>query len=148
MNINDIISADYSIYRRWFERSLDLIWRLPAELRIRADPMAELSKIEEKSPSRAANSLFTGIKDTIAMTDRYSENDIISVDKILEMEDLPSLTSIRTAFSKEVSNIINSGLIKSDEEYYTLKSLEDCDLPVYAKEQLNKIIGVYEADRY
>lgn len=145
--MNAIIKLDYQIYRRWFERSLDLIWRLPHELRSKADPMEEVSKAEQRSQGSAIRSVSMGIKDTVAMTDRYSAADIKILDAAFEADSLPSLTAVRAMVVSRLDRIIKRGLIVSDEEFYSLKSLEDCDLSEGVRGEVQRLLGVYEIGR-
>jgi len=145
--MKDFIASNYALYRQWFEVSLDLIWKLPPSLRIRADPMAEISKFEDISHAKAIKALTAGIKDTVSMTDRYSDHDLDSADKFFLAHGLPSLTSLRILFSKKMSKIISAGEIKTDEEYFMIKSLEDADIPENAIAQVRSLIGSYELKR-
>jgi len=148
MKINQILSEDYQIYRRWFELSLDLIWKIPQELRAKADPMSEIAKAEGKSLTMAEKALASGIKDTVAMTDRYSAGDIELVDEAFVKAGLPSLTAMRVVFSKSLLRIIKSSVVENEEDYCLLKSLEDCDLPEGAKNMIRKMCGAYEIKKY
>src|SRR5690349_10326565 len=123
MSINEIVAKNYDLYRKWFDRSLDLIWKLPPELRSKADPMAEVSKAENKSSVSAVKSVCSGIRDTVSITDRYSASDIAVVDKALEQDNLPTLTSMRLLFSKEIVKLLKLPSIDNERDYYTLKAL-------------------------
>jgi hypothetical protein len=109
--------------------------------------MAEISKFEDISHAKAIKALTAGIKDTVSMTDRYSDHDLDSADKFFLAHGLPSLTSLRILFSKKMSKIISAGEIKTDEEYFMIKSLEDADIPENAIAQVRSLIGSYELKR-
>ncbi|TXI21485.1 MAG: hypothetical protein E6Q67_07575 [Roseateles sp.] len=145
--MNVIVERDYETYRRWFERSLDLIWRLPPQLRLKADPMAEVAKAEKISKSKAVRSLYAGIKDTVAMTDRYSAIDVQTLDANFKSESLPSLTSVRAMVVSKLDKIIKRGVILSEDEFYGLKSLEDCDISDETKAEVQRLLGAYEVKR-
>lgn len=148
MKINQILSEDYQTYRRWFELSLDLIWKLPKELRAKADPMSEIAKAEGKSLAMAEKALASGIKDTVAMTDRYSAGDIELVDEAFSRSGLPSLTAMMAIFSKSFLMIIKSSIVMNEEDYHLLKSFEDYDLPEGAKIVIREMCGAYEIKNY
>jgi hypothetical protein len=78
------------------------------------------------------------------MTDRYSPEEIRVADTHFEQAGLPSLTFMRSLFSKKVDKIIKSGRIKSEAEYYTLKPLQDCNLPDEARSTVDRLLGEYE----
>jgi hypothetical protein len=142
--MQNVISKDYELYRRWFERSLELIWHMPPEMRAIADPMAEVAKAEKMSPARAIKSVAVSIADTIGMTDRHSREDVARIDALFEREALPSLTSMKRLFSRKVGKILKSGKVTSEEDYYTLKVLVDRDLPEAARAEIEALLGGYE----
>ena len=143
--MRDIIESNYEVYRKWFEESIDLIWRIPAEMRAGADPISELAKTESVSRTAATKALLAGILDTVSVTDRFTQADIAEADKILNEKNLPTLTSMRTLFSKNVRKILRQGSIENDDEYYALKSLEDASIPSNIKDQVVKFIADYES---
>ena len=142
-----IVERDYDTYRRWFELSLDLIWRLPPQLRQKADPMAEVAKAEQISKSKAVRSLSAAIKDTVAMTDKYTAADVQAIDVSFESVSLPSLTSVRAMVVSKLDKIIKRGLISSEDEFYGLKSLEDCAISDEIKAKVQRLLGAYEVKR-
>lgn len=144
--MNVIVERDYETYRRWFELSLDLIWRLPPQLRLKADPMAELFKAEQISKRKAIKALSASITDTVAMTDRYSVIDVQTLDTDFSSKSLPSLTSVRAMVASKLDKIVKRGLISSAEEFYSLKSLEECDIPDEIKEEVQRLVGAYEVE--
>ncbi len=143
-----VVAANYGTYRKWFEWSLGTIWRLPKELLTTANPMVEIAKAEQESSKRAVKSLSIAIRDTLAMTDRYSDADIQTADASFESAGLPSLTSIKAIFSKNISRVIAAGIIKSEADYYSIKNLQDAEIPDDLKKELEKLIGAYEIKKY
>lgn len=142
-----VIENDYQTYRRWFERALDLVWQMPAQLRAKTDPMAELAKAEAVSRKRAITSLYAGMRDTIAITDRYSAGELQSLDERFQEESLPSMTSVRTVFDRTIGKILDRGVIASEDEFYSLKSLEDCTLSDDVRSEVQRLLGDYELRR-
>lgn len=106
--------------------------------------MAAIAQAEAISASRGVKSVAEGITDTISMTDRYSPEEIRVADTHFEQGGLPSLTFMRSLFSKKVDKIIKSGRIKSEAEYYTLKPLQDCNLTDEARSTVDRLLGEYE----
>ncbi|MDG3443153.1 hypothetical protein [Nitrospirillum amazonense] len=144
MSLREAISADYHLYRRWFERSLDVIWGLPPELRAKADPMREIERAESKSISSAIKMLSSGIEDTISITERNSIGQLSIIDIKLQSDGLPSLSFIKNLFSKEIKKILKLKFIESEEDYFSLKNLEDCDPPEKVKMLIRELCGSYE----
>jgi hypothetical protein len=139
-----VVSKDYQLYRRWFERSLDLIWQMPPEMRAKADPMAEIAKAEAASMAQAVRSVAAGVTDTVGMTDRLPKEEVARLDALFERDGLPSLSSMQALFSKKVRKILKLGKLQSEEDYYTLKALEDADLPDATKAEIQSLVGDYE----
>ncbi len=139
-----IVSTDYELYRRWFERSLDLIWQMSPEMRAAADPMAAVAQAEAASSAMAVKSVAAGIGDTVGMTDRLPREEVARLDALFERDGLPSLTAMQNLFSREVRKILKSGRIASEEEFDTLKALEDADLPEDTKAEIERLLGDYE----
>lgn len=142
--MQNVVGKDYELYRRWFERSLDLIWQMPPDLRAKADPMAAVAEAEAVSPAKAVKSVAAGIADTVGMTDRHSKADIATLDALFARDGLPTLSALRALFSKKVGKILKAGRIESEEDFYTLKALEDADLPEATKAAIEKLTGDYE----
>lgn len=142
----DAIAANYDTYRAWFERSFDLIWRLPPELKAKERAIQALSDAEGQSRARAAKSLLAGLADTIALTDRYSSDEIRKLDGLFSRDELPTLTSMRLLMSKRVRKALKSG-IQSEEEYDVVKALEDADLPINTIEKIRVTLADYELKR-
>ena len=142
--MQNVVGKDYELYRRWFERSLDLIWQMPPELRAKADPMAAVAQAEAVSTAKAIKSVTAGITDTVGMTDRHSQQEIAALDAHFEREGLPSLSAMRNLFSKKARKILKSGKVESEEDFYTLKALEDADLPEATKVEIEALLGDYE----
>ena len=139
-----IPEPDYAIYRRWFERSLDVIWHLSPELRAYGDPMEAVAKAEAVSKARAIKSVSAGITDTVAMTQGYSQQEVASVDEAFVREGLPSLTAMRALLSKDIDKILKAGAVANEEEYYALKALEDAEIPETTRVEIEKLLGDYE----
>lgn len=139
-----ISETDYPIYRRWFERSLDLIWHLTPELRAFGDPMAELSKAEAISKARAIKSLSVTITDTVALTQGRSAQEVAVVDAAFVREGLPSLTAMRALLSKDITKIFKAGVIANDDEYYALKALEDAEIAEATRIEIEQLLAAYE----
>lgn len=141
-----IPETDYPIYRRWFERSLDLIWHLSPELRAFGDPMAELAKAEAISKARAIKSVSVTITDTVAMTQGFSQQEIVSADEAFVREGLPSLTAMRALLSKDIAKIFKAGVIANEDEYYALKALEDAEMAEATRIEIEQLLAAYETN--
>lgn len=142
--MQNVVAKDYELYRRWFERSLDLIWRMPPDMRALADPMAEVAKAEAVSPARAVKSVAAGVADTVGMTDRLPKEEVAAIDAQFQRDGLPSLSGLQALFSKKVRKILKAGKLAREDDYYALKALEDADLPEGSKAQVQELLGDYE----
>jgi|ERR1051325_1985684 hypothetical protein len=143
--MQNIVQADYQLYRRWFERSLDVIWRMPSDLPPEADPMAGVANAEAASAATGVKSVAAGITDTISMTDRYSKADIESADAQFKREGLPTLTAMRALFSKRTRAILKSGKVTNEEDYYALKAVEDAELADSTRAEIERLLAEYES---
>lgn len=139
-----IPEPDYAIYRQWFERSLDLIWHLSPELRAYGDPMDAVVKAEAVSTARAIKSVSAGITDTVAMTQGFSAQEIVSADEAFAREGLPSLTAMRTLLSKDIAKIFKADAIANEDEYYALKALEDAEMAEATRIEIERLLADYE----
>lgn len=137
-----INEGNYQLYRSWFERSLDLI--LPPQLRSLGDPMKEVARHEATSKANGIKSVRAGITDLVAMTKGFPPERISAIDQAFESDGLPSLTALRRLLSKEVRNILRKG-ISNDDEYYTLKALQDGPVDDSTMVTIEKLIEDYEA---
>jgi hypothetical protein len=140
-----IPEPDYTTYRQWFERSLDVIWHLSPELRAHGDPMEAIAKAEAISKARAIKSVSAGITDTVAMTQGYSPQEVASADEAFVREGLPSLTAMRALLSKGIAKIFKAGAVANEDEYYALKALEDADIAEATRKEIERLLGGYEA---
>ena len=140
----NIPETDYSIYRRWFERSLDLILHITPELRAYGNPMEAVAKAEAVSKGRAIKSVTAGITDTVVMTQGYSQQEVADVDEAFVREGLPSLTAMRGLLSKDIAKIFKAGAIANDDEYYALKALEDAEMAEATRIEIEQLLAAYE----
>lgn len=146
--MDKLVFSDYEDYRRWFELSLDIVWRMSPEMKVNANPMTQIAAAESKSRKAAVLSLASGIKDTVAITDRYSVADLEEADRLFEKEGLPTLSALRSIFAKKVSKIIKLGVINNDDEYYDLKNVLEMEIPESAKNLIAKMVGEYELGKW
>lgn len=140
------IATHYDRYRRWFERSLDYIWRLPPALRQTADPMKRMREIEATAPKMAVKSLSQGISDTVGLTSRYSREDVAAVDALFRNEDLPTLSSLRMMYGRKLRKLLKQTHIMNEEDYYYLKGFETSEMPESMREKIQYLLGTFEVD--
>jgi hypothetical protein len=143
----EAIDGNYARMRRWFERSLDHVWRLPPELRAAGDPIERVAEIEASSPAMASNSLAQGISDTVALTYHYPAEDIARIDALFTEECLPKLSWVRALCEKNLARILKRDEVADQQEYDYLKGFEIAALPEQTRERIERLIGAYEISR-
>lgn len=82
------------------------------------------------------------IGDTIEATDGWPRDMVAAIDNELAGEGLPSLSAMRTQFSKVIRRVVSRGSIKNDVEYYAVRNaveMADDD-----QEPLWKLLSAYE----
>jgi hypothetical protein len=114
----------------------------PAELIAKAQPIAHVDQLAERSPSKAREGLSMGINDVIEMTDNWSVQDVQATDAELAAKGLPTLTEMRVRFSKSVGRVIRRGRINDEVEYYAVRNA--ADLAQDGQGRLWKLLSDYE----
>jgi hypothetical protein len=99
---------------------------------------------EEQSQAAGIRALISGINDTIAMTDRFSREEISKTDDKFRKDGLPTLTSVRLLFSNRLTEVLRKGIADSAAEYDLLAAFEDADISLHLRERLDRIRGEYE----
>ena len=134
-------ASDYDRMRAWFAHMIPLLF--PLEL-IGGDahPLAVLDAMAERSPAKAREGLSMAINDFIEMTDGWPATNVAALDLELEEAGLPSLSEVRTRFSRSVQRALRRGHIKDDVEYYAVRNA--AEMPGADEAPLWKLLSAYE----
>lgn len=145
--MTEIERDEYPVFRQWFEKSLDFVWKIPPELMAKASPIAKIAEFEKVSFAKAAKSLAMGIADTIAMTEDFDRKRISELDEVFRLSGLPTLSFMRSIWSKKVTKILKREKIVNDDEYYLIKPLESqSKLEASKKQLIDQMLQDYEAN--
>jgi hypothetical protein len=146
MEMSKAVEREFATYARWFEFSLDKIWHLTPAQRAKYDPLAAVRDVKDKPTKRQVKALSQAVKDTVGMTDRHSAAELAALDASFLAQGLPSVSFLKTVYSKDLEKILGQGSIDNEEDYYLLKSLEDLDVPDDTKRRARELYGKYEID--
>jgi len=106
------------------------------------DPIKVLDGFAAKSPAIARKSLAIGIADIVDLTGDWSSERVSALDSRLASIGLPTLSEIRTAFSKDVRRIVRRGQIRDEIEYYAIRNA--ADFPGDDQKRLWDLLEAYE----
>ena len=132
---------NYEQMRAWFARLVPEVFP-PDFLTPEADPVSSLDQIAVTSPANARSGLAMAIGDLIEATDGWSVEQIGAIDRVLERESLPTLTSMRLGFSKVIRRVVARGSIKNDVEYHAVRNA--AELAKDGAKALWKLLSAYE----
>jgi hypothetical protein len=82
-----------------------------------------INALEEKNSKTAVKGIKIGISDLLAMTSQMQSAEIRKIDDFLASEGSPTLTVMRARHWKKYRSILKRDRIKSDEEYFIIKSI-------------------------
>ena len=135
---------NYEQMRAWFARLVPET--VPVELLTNAtDPVSCLDQLAAQSPAKARQGLAMAIGDTIEATDGWPRDRVAAIDDELGRGGLPSLSAMRTQFSKVIRRAVGRGCINNDVEYHAVRNAVE----VADGEQgsLWKLLSAYEQRR-
>lgn len=131
---------DYETMRDWF--ALVSQKTFPPQLLARAQPVAHLDALADRSPAKAREGLTMGINDLIEMTGSWSAQKVQELDAELLGRDLPTLTEMRLRFSKAVGRAVRRGRIKDEVEYHAVRNA--AELAEGHDGPLGRLLAAYE----
>jgi hypothetical protein len=134
-----INAANYEQMRAWFAI---VSGKILGPFAPETDPIADLDQMAAKSPSTARQGLAMAVDDMIEMTSNWSESQVAALDEKLSAERLPTLSEIRTKFSKTVRGVVRRGVIKNDVEYYAVRNAAELTSDA---DQFWQLLAEYEA---
>jgi hypothetical protein len=112
---------NYEQMRAWFARLVRET--VPVELlTVATDPVSRLDQLAAQSPAKARQGLAMAIGDTIEATDGWPRDRVAAIDDELAREGLPSLSAMRTQFSKVIRRVVGRGSIDNVVEYYAVRN--------------------------
>jgi hypothetical protein len=116
-----ISAEEYDRMRSW----LACVWQAvfpDAMLTPATDPIAALDRMAASSPSQARRGLAMAIGDLVEQTGRWSAEQVAEINSRLAQEQLPSLSAVRTKFSKVIKRVVRRRKINDDTEYYAVRN--------------------------
>jgi hypothetical protein len=128
------------LFYEWFEAKPNH----PPEIH----PVTVLEGFEKKSISQAKRGLVMAINDCIEVSVDWNAERVAAVDKELLKSGAPSLSMVRSKYSKQYIKVLRRGALKSLEEYYLVKGILDGGglLPGAGEaDQLSAMMASFEA---
>ena len=113
--------SEYVRLRSWFSHMVPKVFASDL-LNPDTHPIAVLDRMAVKTPAKARSGLGMAIGDIVELTSNWSASDVTACDHELSQSGLPTLSEVRTRFSKLVQRVVRRGHIKSDDEFYALRS--------------------------
>jgi hypothetical protein len=109
-----------------------------------SNPLIFIETLENKSKSIARKSLAVGISDLLEEAADVSIDDVRKSDGILAAAGLPTMTEVRLLFGKRTLAIVTRGKVRSEAEYYALRSVVEA-MPDYEQQTAWDLLVDYEA---
>ncbi len=117
---------------------------IPAGLPPDRHPIAILDALSASSPARARQGLAMMIGDQLEATANLSQEQIVQLDDAFSRAGLPTLSSVRLRFMKDVQSIIRRGRIRSEADYYAIRNIVDGLSDEGEQRRLWGMLAVYE----
>jgi len=137
-----ITPANFELMQQWFASVVPEVF--PATvLHPEIDPTIQLERLAATSPSKARLGLRIAIGDIVEVADSWPAARVAEVDMLLIQEGLPSLSEVRTKFSKVLRRVITRGSIKNDAEYYAVRNA--AEMANQDEQSLWELIASYES---
>lgn len=139
-----IKAEEFETFRAWSASFIEHAISLPSNLPPQSHPIAVLDAMAHESPARARQGLEMMIGDFVEGTAHLSMEEVDRLDTIFCRQKLPTLSSIRARFMKQIKSIVKRGIIRSEKEYYLIRNAiegapEQCEQP-----QLWAMLAAYE----
>jgi hypothetical protein len=103
-------------------------------------PLATLDAIAARSPAKARDGLGMAIGDLIELTSGWADEQVSALNHKLGAADLPTLTEVRTRFSKAVQRVLRRGRIDTEAEYHAIRNAAEFE----QDNSLWQLIAAYE----
>jgi hypothetical protein len=88
-------------------------------------PIFNLEILEKERPSRAGEGLQMVVDDILSQSVRWSKEEIKEYDRILDSKSCLTISGARKEYWKKIPQLLNSKRIRTEVDYYFLKSLYD-----------------------
>ena len=85
-------------------------------------PVTLLSESEKSAPASARRGLKMAIGDTIEMCSDMPLPDVMLIDEGCRLNGLPTLSEVRSRFSRNLKSIVRRGAIRNETEYYLVRN--------------------------
>jgi hypothetical protein len=110
------------------------------------DPIKVIAEAEAHSKTMAKKGLSQALADIVEMHS-HSDPDLISrMDQDLKKNGIMTISDLRFKYSRKISKIVKIGAIKTETEYYLIRSVMDSDvLTATQRNELAKMLSAYEA---
>jgi hypothetical protein len=137
-------SDEYDIMRAWSALMLEKRWQMPKGLAPESHPIACLDQIAASSTARARQGLSMMIGDLIEESSALSGDEIRQLDELFRQAKLPTLSDVRLRFHRRIKRILKSGKIKSEVDYYAVRSVVEGLSDDTERTQLWDLLAAYE----
>jgi len=117
-----IKAEEFETLSAWTACYIEHAVSLPPNLPPEGHPIAVLDSMARNSPTRARQGLEMMIGDFMEGAAHLSIEEVARLDAVFCQRQLPTLSSIRARFMKQIKGIVKRGAIRSEEEYYLVRN--------------------------
>ena len=105
-------------------------------------PIKALDETFSTSPANARKGLAIAINDCIDFAGDWPTERVLAIDVRLSEQGLPTLSDMRTRFSRDIHRVVRRGRIASEVEYYAVRNA--AELPDNDSDRLWQLLEAYE----
>jgi hypothetical protein len=110
-------------------------------------PLVVAKGFEQKSCAQAKRGLAMAINDILEMSSDWSPEHVAAADKRFLEHGAPTLSELRSKYSKKYVQLLKRGSIRTEVEYYFLKGIVDGDSierGAGEREHIDAMLAAYE----
>jgi hypothetical protein len=135
---------DYEQLKAWLGFIFEQLALAPPELSPDLHPVAILGQMEKSSPSKARRGLSEAIGDTIEISAQLQASDVDLIDEKCRVRGLPTLSEVRSRFSKKLKAVVRRGVIRSEAEYYLVRNAMERTPDEVERTKLQALLNQFE----
>ncbi|WP_103716259.1 hypothetical protein [Bosea psychrotolerans] len=142
-----IKAEEFDDLRAWCALMIELAIPLPPGLPLEAHPITLLDAMANKAPSRARQGLAMAIGDLVEATAHLAPADIANVDAHFSKANLPTLSTIRLRFQRQINGILRRGAVRNEVEYHALRNVAESAIDEGDQRRLWALLDAYKGER-
>lgn len=120
-----VTAEEFSTMRAWFALFAERVWPDLSSLPPEVHPVRVLDGMVARTPGRAREGLALAISDILEDTSHLPLNEVAALDAGFLAIGLPTLTTMRLRFAREVTRVVKRGSIRNEAEYYAVRNVVD-----------------------